>query len=329
MYDKETEIKLFDDLSAELEDPALQRSLEAAKYWDEKLRSDNKDDEVMRATIQSSLAKSWNQWEGKPVTITGFAHRVLGEDNDIRPDPVLMTSDDAVISKGFAVIHTDVDGENIHGNPYGHQYRVVHELQRQIDNKRYERLIAFIDSHDVQSEVMSVEYSERWLGRTQGDFLNQVQDTTEKARRPETKLVRIGSSCEPGLFLDVFNKKNRAAVEAYINNVVEIDTKVPYLFTTQGGKSVFEDTPKGDPYETITTPLKAIGKFSRIYFQQIKPNPSNNGAGDWWLSVKATVHGEQVSDAERTMILPLRALKNVRSLRELGYGALQHLDKLS
>lgn len=329
MHDRETEIKLFDDLSAELEDPALQRSLGAAKYWDERLRRDDTDDEVMRTTIQASLADSWSQWMGKPVTITGYAHRVLGHDNDIRPDPVLITADDTVISKGFTIVRTDVDGENIHGNPYGHQYRVVHELQRQLDSKSHERLIAFIDNHDVQSDVMSVEYAERWLDRTQSDFLNHVQRAIERARRPEAKLVRIGSSCEPGLFLDVFNKKNRAAVEAYINDAIEVDTKVPYLFTTRSGRSVFEDTSKGKSYEAVTTPIKAIGRFSGIYFQQIKPHDSNNGAGDWWLSVKATVQGEQVSDAEREMILPLRALKNVRSLRELGYGALQRLDKLS
>lgn len=328
MYDREAEIKLFDELSAELEDPALQRALGAARYWDERLRRDNTDDEVMRTTVQSSLAESWSQWKGKPVTVTGYAHRVLGQDDDIRPDPVLITADDTVISKGFTIKHTDVDGENIHGNPYGHQHRVVHELQRQIDDERHERLIAFIDNHDVQSDIMSVEYAERWLSLTQGDFLSRAHGAMEGARRPEAKLVRIGSSCEPGLFLDVFNKKNRAAVEAYINDAIEVDTKVPYLFSTRGGKSVFEEASKGESYETITTPLKAIGRFSGIYFQQIKPHGSNNGAGDWWLSVKVTVEGERVSDAERKMILPLRALKNVRSLRELGYGALQRLDKL-
>lgn len=328
MTDRETERTLFDNLSAELEDPVLQQSLEEARYWDQKLRHSDDNDNTLRETIESSLARRWGQWKGQPVTITGYAHRVLGRGDDIRPDPVLITPDDAVLSRGFTIVYTDVDGENIHGNPYGFQYRVVHELQRNLDTEGYEKLYAFIDNHDVQSDIMSVEYAQRWLGRTQMDFLDQIKASIEKARRPETKLVRIGSSCEPGLFLDVFNKKNRAAVEAYINHVVELDTKVPYIFTTQKGRSVFEDKGDRESYYKTTEPLRAIGKFSRIFFQRIKPSPANNEAGDWWLSVRATVHGEDAADAERSMILPLRAFKNIRSLRELGFGALQSFDKL-
>ncbi len=111
-------------------------------------------------------------------------------------------------------------------------------------------------------------------------FYIYIQAAIEEAGRPETKLLRIGSSCEPGLFLDVFNKKNRAAVEAYINYVVGLDTEVPYIFTTLEGKITFEDK-GGVEYQATEKPLRAIGKFSKIYFQKIKPSSSNHGAGDW------------------------------------------------
>ncbi len=328
MSEQEVERVLFEDLSAELEDPALQRSLDQARRWDEKLRVGGEDGETLRAAIRVSLGRSWSQWMDKPVTVTGYAHRVLDGGTDIRPDPVLMTPDDDVVSKGFSIVYTDVDGENIHGNPYGAQYRVVHDMRRCFDGKRYEQLVAFIDNHDVQSDVMSVEYAKRWLGRTQIDYLSQLQASTEKARRPETKLVRVGTSCEPGLFLDVFNRKNRAAVEAYVNDLVEVDTEVPYIFTTLNGASVFEEKSGGKTHTTITAPVRAMARLSKVYLQEIEPSATNNGAGDWWLSVRAKVYGEKVADASRTVILPLRSLKNVRSLREFGYGALQHLDEL-
>ncbi len=172
MSDRETEKALFDNLRAELEDPVLQQALEEVRYWDEKLRHSEIYDPTLVKTIESSLAKRWSPWQGQVATVTGYAHRVLDGGEDIRPDPVLVTPDEEVISKGFIVIHTDVDGENIHGNPYGSQYRVVHEMRRKLDNGGYEKLYAFINNHDIQFDSMSVEYAKRWLDHTQVDFLH-------------------------------------------------------------------------------------------------------------------------------------------------------------
>lgn len=327
MNEQEMDKITFEGIIAELEDPRLRKTLADARRLDEEFRFGTGDSKLIKNNALESLNNNWTPWMEKPITAIGSAHRVLGENNDIRPDPVTLNPEDTIISEGFSIVRTDVDSRYFSGNPYGEQNRIVHGMQLMRKNNRYEQLIAFIDSHDVQSEVMSTEYAEQWLWRTQLDFLQHVNDSVKDVHRPESKLVRIGTACEPGLFLDIYNKKNRIAVEAYLNELVQLDTKVPYMLTTKENKSVFEDD-SDTTFKTINKPIRVVGKVSEIFFQQMKKSEINNNAGDWWLSVRATVYGDEVSSPDRTMVIPLRSIKNMRSLREIGYESLQRFDYL-
>ena len=312
----------FDRLRMSMEDPYIDRMMQRALEYEAAINETEagKDE---RAEIVSALDREWI-YSGQELVVTGDIWMVTPE----RPMPHRVSVVDMkVMSNGFMFDpdRLEFDGEMMDG-----LQRASHALI--IPTDRTDGMASYAAMHLADIRHIEYPYPSPELRQQRFRYhfepqADEIDDAYLRAKNDTEMLHMLHDFQFDANMADPENVQALMDGQEYLNRILDLDTRMPYVVTMLGMIAVFssEETPKTNQtvtvsaqMATVTKPVKRLLTVNRVLLQ---PNDltveTATGSHRFIPYIDGHAEGKAKSEPRQRLLVPFSSIMWAESVRDI------------